>query len=208
MVVKTRREEYAALTRAAIVDSARTLFVDPGYADASIDAIATAARVSKGAVYHHFADKRAIFEEVLRSELRSGIEQVVARTAESQHRDGFDGRAFALAGATEMLTLFGTDPVKRSLLQQGPAVLGSERIRRVDEGQVLPLIRAQLTTIAERGQLRPELPIPLTARIVYGLLLAAAGAISADPDPDAASEAATRVVDRMITGLFVRPEDR
>src|SRR3974377_2138624 len=65
MSAKTRKEEYAEATRAALVDVARGLFAERGYAGVSIDEIVQGARVTKGALYHHFADKQALFREVL-----------------------------------------------------------------------------------------------------------------------------------------------
>ncbi|MFF0488764.1 hypothetical protein ACFYTQ_07050 [Nocardia sp. NPDC004068] len=88
-------------------------------------------------------------------------------------------------------------------MQQGPAVLGLDGLREIDERQVLPLIRGQLELIAEHGHLRTELSIPMTARIVYSLLLSAAGAISQHDDPATATAQAWQVVDRMVDGLFV-----
>ena len=62
MTVKGRRQEYAEVTRAAIVDAAVERFTMEGYARTSIDAVAEAARVTKGGVYHHFSDKAELFE--------------------------------------------------------------------------------------------------------------------------------------------------
>ena len=64
MDVKSRREEYAETTRTAIVEAAIAQFTADGFARSSIDAVAESARVTKGAVYHHFKDKTALFEAV------------------------------------------------------------------------------------------------------------------------------------------------
>ena len=62
MDVKSRREEYAETTRTAIVEAAIAQFTADGFARSSIDAVAESARVTKGAVYHHFKDKADLFE--------------------------------------------------------------------------------------------------------------------------------------------------
>jgi AcrR family transcriptional regulator len=62
------RTQHAEATRRAVLDAARSLFGRQGYAQTSVDQIAAAARVTKGAVYHHFSGKealcRAVYDEV------------------------------------------------------------------------------------------------------------------------------------------------
>ena len=58
------RSQHAEATRGAVLAAARRSFGRKGYAQASVDEIAAAARVTKGAVYHHFADKEALFRAV------------------------------------------------------------------------------------------------------------------------------------------------
>src|SRR5258707_1079072 len=62
---KSRKEEYAEATRAALVDVARALFAERGFAAVSIEEIVQGARVTRGALYHHFDDKQALFRAVL-----------------------------------------------------------------------------------------------------------------------------------------------
>src|SRR5437667_3847513 len=65
MTPLSRKEEYAAATRAALIAVARERFAARGYADVSIDEIVQGARVTKGALYHHFEDKQALFRAVV-----------------------------------------------------------------------------------------------------------------------------------------------
>jgi AcrR family transcriptional regulator len=60
----SRRAQHSASTRRALVDVAEGLFAEYGYAATSLDAIVAGAQVTKGALYHHFAGKRALFEAV------------------------------------------------------------------------------------------------------------------------------------------------
>src|SRR5437773_5827824 len=76
--VKSRREMYSEATRAALLDAATTLFAERGYAGTSLEDVATAARVTRGAVYHHFAGKQALFEAVLDQQERQADAQIVA----------------------------------------------------------------------------------------------------------------------------------
>ena len=74
----SRRQEYSASTRRALVDVATDLFTDRGYAGTSLDEIVAGARVTKGALYHHFSGKQALFESV--------FEKVEERAARDIHR--------------------------------------------------------------------------------------------------------------------------
>src|SRR3954453_5243529 len=79
---KSRREEYSASTRRALIDSATALFAERGYARTSLDEIAGRARVTKGALYGHFASKQALFRAVL-EELESATTQQVTQEIEA-----------------------------------------------------------------------------------------------------------------------------
>src|SRR6516162_9867030 len=68
MRVKSRRDENAAATRDALVRAARRLFADRGYGDTPTEEIVRRARVTRGALYHHFRDKRDLFVAVLDEE--------------------------------------------------------------------------------------------------------------------------------------------
>src|ERR671926_602467 len=60
----SRRQQYSASTKRALVEIAEELFTEQGYANTSLDAIVAGARVTKGALYHHFSGKQALFEAV------------------------------------------------------------------------------------------------------------------------------------------------
>ena len=76
----SRRQEYSASTRRALVDVATELFTEQGYAGTSLDEIVAGARVTKGALYHHFSGKQALFESV--------FEKVEERAARDIHKRG------------------------------------------------------------------------------------------------------------------------
>src|SRR5829696_62802 len=75
---KSRREEYSAATRQALIESATALFAERGYARTSLDEIASGARVTKGALYGHFSSKQALFRAVLQ-ELEAATTREVER---------------------------------------------------------------------------------------------------------------------------------
>ena len=80
--VKSRREMYSEATRAALLDTATALFAERGYAGTSLEDVASASQVTRGAVYHHFASKQALFEAVLElQEARVTAEVLAAASA-------------------------------------------------------------------------------------------------------------------------------
>ena len=87
--VKSRREMYSEATRAALLEEATTLFAERGYSGTSLEDVASASQVTRGAVYHHFASKQALFEAVL--ELQKA--RVTADVLAAQSPDPWDAAA-------------------------------------------------------------------------------------------------------------------
>lgn len=120
MTAKSRREEYAEATKDAIVKSGLELFAEKGYLRASLDEVADHARVSKGAVYHHFTNKREVFEAAFSMVSSSSINQLRTRVS-----------ADADTGSTTIASLLYSyfdicvDRIYyRIVLQEGPVALG------------------------------------------------------------------------------------
>jgi AcrR family transcriptional regulator len=120
MTAKSRREEYAEATREAIVESGLKLFAEKGYQRTSLDEVADRARVSKGAVYHHFASKREVFEAVFSMVGSSSISQLTTKMS-----DDSDPRS---ASIQNLLSSYFDICVGRIyyriVLQEGPGALG------------------------------------------------------------------------------------
>ena len=201
MSVNSRREEYAAQTRAAIVVSARTLFIADGYDKASIEAIAAHARVSKGAVYHHFSDKKAIFEETLLDDIRSARDVIVERMAQLAQASGQNPRSIVLSSMSATLAAFGGDEEIRTLHRQAQAVLGAERLRDIDGKESLPVITAILQNLADTGELR-DVDVPMAAELLLDLVRAAITTVALAGNPETALEHADSIVSHMVSGLF------
>src|SRR3954447_6746841 len=84
----SRRQQYSASTKRALVDVAEQLFTEHGYAATSLDAIVPGARVTKGALYHHFSGKQALFEAVFEQVESAGAQQI--QTALTGHEDPWE----------------------------------------------------------------------------------------------------------------------
>lgn len=195
MAVKSRRLEYKELTRAAVLEAAAEQFAARGYTATSIDDVADMARVSKGTVYYHFADKAHLFEAVFRDRQTRLLDQVMAVV------EGRSGPWDELtAGLDAYLTGAVADPVHRRLMQEAPVALGAGRCREIDGEIGLPVLRAALEDLAARGELI-EQPTGILARILFGALCEAVMAVVADPHPAQARQQATAALRALTNGL-------
>ncbi len=200
MAVKSRREEYAALTRAALLEAAAELFAEKGFDVTSVDDIAGAARVSKGAVYHHFPDKRAIFDEVFQVSQQG----VVAHVNEALSAlDGEDQPPWLVAATAVQgfLDSYVTDERKRSMLRQSAGVLGVRRCREIDDKLALPLVMGLLEELEARGELQ-AVPRKMAATVIFGTLCEAATSLALADDHEQAGREASQVVIHMLSGLL------
>ncbi|MBF6342521.1 TetR/AcrR family transcriptional regulator [Nocardia cyriacigeorgica] len=192
----SRREMYAALTKSAIIDAARKLFVERGYDETSVDDIARESNVSKGAVYHHFPDKQQIFADVYRDATAAVTTKVAAEvagtTADSWDRVEVAARAAIQAYAADADTL--------ALLRQVTRVLGDERTKQLESELALPLIRGLLDEMAAIGQLRP-FDTDIAAQLAFRVLCEASLIVAAADDPESAARASETVMLRMLEGL-------
>ena len=124
---RTNRERTEA-TRLALIDAARALFVSKGYGDTSTPEIAVAAGITRGALYHHFADKRDLFRQVLVREAETVAADIEAATPQQ-----LTPREALLEGSQAYLKAMSAPGRTRLLLIEGPAVLGLEEIMAIDE---------------------------------------------------------------------------
>lgn len=192
---KSRREEYAQTTRAAIVQAAIERFTADGFAGASIDAVADTARVSKGAVYHHFRDKSELFEAafVLLEE------RLLARV--TQGTAGIDDPWELIAAGTDVfLAECWEQEFRRIALEEAPVALGWARWKAIEERYFLGLVIAGLDGLARAGQIDIP-PGDLTARMFLAAMAEAGLAMAAAAEPKAAREDIRVLVMRFLNGL-------
>ncbi len=172
-----RQAERIEATRGAILAAAGALFGAQGYAATSIDGIAAAAGVAKGAVYHHFASKERLFEAVF-EKTTADLAVEVAKAA-GRASDVWD----ALGVATEAyFEACSTGPTAKIVLKDGPAVLGWERWREVDAEHFGRFLPAALEAAMRQG-LIAEQPVEPLARLLLGAATEAAAACAASATP-------------------------
>lgn len=191
---------YAEQTRAALVEAARKLFVAKGFADTSVEAITKSALVSKGTFYHHFPDKTAMFAELYTER----IEQVAALVDATSEAVGTapDGQVLAPARDLTLGFLRRTidDPLHRELMAQAPSVLG-KRYREINDRIAQPALERLLAAMAERGALKPHVPIATVARLLLSGLCEGNQIIAAAADPEDALAGTGKALALLLSGL-------
>ncbi len=152
--MQEKRQTNAARSeamRARLLAAARKLFADQGFAETGTPQIVKEADVTRGALYHHFADKTALFRTVVEAEAQS-VSQEIQAAAGSSSTDLDDGaRAFFKAMSVPGRV--------RILLRDGPAVLGHTEMNRIDAGA------GGSTLLAALEIWRPDLAEPVRQRL-------------------------------------------
>ena len=187
--------DRSAATRAALLEAARELFADKGYVATGRDEIAERAGVTRGALYHHFDSKAAVFA-VLVAELENElVDRVVTAAAEG---DGV--RAELHLGCRAYMDA-SADPTIARILADAPAVLGIAACRALDAEACLPLLEDGFARAEAEGVEVPGDP-SVAAALLLGFLNEAAGIIAAAPFNRARREAVAATVDVFLTKLF------
>lgn len=194
-MVRSRRDEYTEATRRALLDSAAAAFVEHGYARASLEEIARNARLTKGALYHHFAGKQDLFRAVF-EEVEAEMIQEVLRAGSGEP----DPWLRLLAGIRGFLDVCLTARFRRIALEEGPAALGWHRWREIDQRYSLALVRTPLARLMSAGVLRPQ-PVDLMARVVLAVLSEAGMAVAAAADRGAARREAEELITALLSGF-------
>ncbi|POY03142.1 TetR/AcrR family transcriptional regulator [Mycobacterium kansasii] len=199
MEIKRRtQEERSAATREALISAARTLWGARGYAEVGTPEIAKQAGVTRGAMYHQFADKAALFRDVVEA-----VEHdVMARMATLVAASGATTPADAIRAAVEAwLDVSGDPEVRQLILLDAPAVLGWSAFRDVAQRYSLGMTEQLLTEAIRAGQLA-ALPVRPLATVMIGALDEAAMAIATAEDQQRARREIGQVLRRLIDGLL------
>jgi AcrR family transcriptional regulator len=175
--VKSRRELYSEATRAALLDEATTLFAERGYTGTSLEDVASASQVTRGAVYHHFASKQALFEAVLEvQEARVTAEVLAAATAP----DPWDAALLAL----DAYLAHCCDPVYGQLVWlEGPAALGWHRWRECEKNYSYGLVERFIRDLVEAGYIGDR-AFGSLVQYAFWMLGGAGLAVAEAPPPD------------------------
>ena len=199
MEIKRRtQEERSAATRDALISAARKLWGLRGYAEVGTPEIATAAGVTRGAMYHQFTDKAALFSEVVEA-----VDQaVMARMATLVAESGATTPADAIRAAVDAWLEVSSDPeVRQLILLDAPSVLGWAAFRDVAQRYSLGMTEELLSEAITAGQLAHQ-PVRPLAHVLIGALDEAAMAIATADDPKRARRETRQVLHRLIDGML------
>ena len=188
----------ASATRDALIAAARRLFVEKGYFDTGTEEIVRDANVTRGALYHHFTDKKALFLAVFEA-VESDL---LASAGESaQPADALERLQTGLLGFLDASL---TPEVQRVLLIDGPAVLGWQEWRALEARYGLGMIRQLLADAIDEGTLAPQ-PVDPLAHILLAAVDEAALFIANAPKPRAARDASARAMRSILSGITGNP---
>jgi AcrR family transcriptional regulator len=184
-------------TQRSLVDVAERMFSEHGYAGTSLDAIVAGAEVTKGALYHHFTGKQAVFEAVFER-----IESRAAQRIQKRLRGERDPWAKAQAGLREFLDVVREPSYRRIVIQDGPAVLGYERFREHEERTTYAHVVDIVRSVLGAGEWEPDEEMLETfSRIFFGALSSAGEWVASSSDPDVAGERVEAAIGLILAGL-------
>jgi AcrR family transcriptional regulator len=192
MSSKAQRSEA---TRAKLVRIARDLFARRGYSDVGTEEIVRRAGVTRGALYHHFRDKRDLFQAVV-EQIEDEVMQKVAATALAEG-DPWEQQSAAIGAFLDVCL---EPAVQRIILTDAPSVLGLAAWREIEAKYGLALVQAGLQSIMDAGYI-DEQPIEPLAHLVLGALTEGGLLIGRSEDRETARAEVGESLDRLLTGL-------
>ena len=201
MDVNPRRTQAdrSAATQDALVRAARPLFTEHGFAGVGTEAIVRAAGVTRGAMYHQFADKTELFAAVFEAvevDVTKRIDATIAAAGET------DAIALMVLGAQAWLDACADPEVQRIVLIEAPSVLGWERWREIGMRHGLGLVEAILTHAMSVKRIA-EQPVKPLAHVLVGAMDEAALYVARAEDPVTARQEAGAVMASLIAALAI-----
>jgi AcrR family transcriptional regulator len=195
MKEKQRRTnvERAEATKATLLKAARSLFIQKGYAETSTPEIVARAQVTRGALYHHFDDKRELFRAVLEQEAEAVAAEIRAASPSTM-----SPKEALLAGSVAYLDAISVPGRTRLLLIDGPAVLGFDEIAALDAAHSAETLREGLEAVMSESDSRRSISVPALATLLSAAFDRAALAIESGSDPDEFRSAILKLVERAI----------
>jgi AcrR family transcriptional regulator len=197
LIGKDKREAQGDATRLALINASRELFGERGYAATSIDEVAAHAGVTKGALYHHFAGKADLFQEVYEQVMREVSDQVVSRFNEPDHWT-------ALTSGCQLMIDAQLDPaVRRIALHDARSVLSWDVVHLIESRYGAVGIRGALRKAMHGGVIEVQ-PLRPLALLLAGAISEACFYVADSEDPAQAREEVGRLMVRILEGLKTR----
>jgi AcrR family transcriptional regulator len=198
MNVKGRKAEQSEATRTELVRVARDLFANRGYAAVPTEEIVQRAGVTRGALYHHFKDKRALFGAVVEQMEQETAERIAAAALEQT-----DPWQVQITALNTFLDVCLDPAVQTILLIDAPSVLGPAEWREIEATYGLALVRMGLEGVMDAGLIEKQ-PVEPLAHLMLGALAEAGLMIARAEDQKLARREVGESVERLLEGLRVR----
>ncbi len=193
-----KKVEKGLATRREIVATATRMFARQGYAGSSIEAMLAESKVSRGALYHHFASKEALFEAVFEA-----IEAQIAKKIVAKSRRAKGAIETLRAGCDAWLDLARDNTVRQIVLIDAPSVLGWDKWREIDARYSFGMLKASLAAANAKGAI-PAASIETFAHMLFAALSEVALIIARAEDPAAATRLGKTAVQELLTRLLGR----
>jgi AcrR family transcriptional regulator len=189
--------ERSASTRRVLLDAARSLFAEKGYHVAAAEEIVRRAGLTRGALYHHFEDKKDLFRVVV-DEMEGEIDEEI----EAAERAKSSLPEAVMAGYRTFIDAVLDPEMRRTFFLDGPSVLGWGW-REIDARHAVGKIEEGLEALIAEGFMEPQ-PVGPLARLINGTLLEAAFFVAASEDTETARDEAWGAMERLVSGLMSR----
>lgn len=192
----TRRALHVEDTRRALLDAARHEFAVHGYAGAALEDIVARARLTKGALYHHFKGKAALLEAVyveMEEELAVHVRRAIAAAPD-------DAEARMSAALAAFFEASSEPAYARIVLRDAPHVLDRLHGREIDQAIGLGLVVELVTGLRAQGLMGP-LPVTATARILLAMVSEVVTSMAHAEDPDVVRREGLAVIEALVGGL-------
>ncbi len=193
------KTEKAASTRANIIAVARQLFATRGYAGTSTEAILEESQVSRGALYHHFENKEALFAAVMEA-VEADITTATAH-ARASVTDPVDALERAFNAFLDMAC---EAEVRQIVLSDAHSVLGWQKWREIEERYGLGRLKQALKLIAGTGRIHEDM-VDVFAHILLASLIEVAFLVARSPDSRAAVRTGRKAMKELLERLLTRP---
>ena len=189
--------ERRAATRRALLDAARSLFAERGYHGAAAEEIVRRAGLTRGALYHHFEDKKDLFRAVV-----DEMEGEIAEKIEEAERTQSGLPEVVMAGYRAFIDAVLDPEMRRTVFLDGPSVLGWEW-HEIDARHAVGKIEEGLEVFIAEGLMESQ-PVKPLARLINGALLEAAFFVAASDDPIAARDEVWGAMERLMGSLIAK----
>ena len=196
LVMARRTQEDSSRTRESLISVARTLFAERGFDEVSLEEVASAAHVTRGALYHHFGGKHGLFHAVCTRLLKETGENILRRAnRESEPLQSL------LEGSREFLRLSQNTEYRRIVLIDAPAVLGIDEWQKLDNEYTTATLREALNDLVRSRELTIPDPEAMAQALSGAMNQLALWPSSTSTGTSAAIRRGYAVIEHIVTAL-------